>query len=198
MKDLDGFTERYGLNSRLVKKDGKLVEEVYRVGGLYGAAISRIIGHLDEARNYAPEPTAKALDALIKFYRTGEEADRKAYDIAWVEDKDAPVDTINGFIEVYLDPRGVKGSWESAVFFVNKQKTGAIKKLAAEAQWFEDNMPWDKAYRKPNVKGITANAIDVVIETGDYRAGHADRDQPAERPEDPRDVTAASPSRSRT
>ena len=66
-----------------------------------------------------------------------------------------------------MDPRGVKGSWESAVYFVNKEKTGAIKKLAAEAQWFEDRMPWDKAFRKPNVKGITANAIDVVIETGD-------------------------------
>ena len=76
--------------------------------------------------------TAKALDALIKFYTTGEEADRKAYDIAWVQDKDAPVDTINGFIEVYLDPHGVKGSWESAVFYVNKEKTGNIKKLAAK------------------------------------------------------------------
>ncbi len=123
--------------------------------------------HLVHAADFAPEPTARALNALVRFYITGEEADRKAYDIAWVQDKDAPVDTINGFIEVYLDARGVKGSWESAVYFVNKEKTGAIKKLAAEAQWFEDRMPWAKEYRKENVNGITANAIDVVIETGD-------------------------------
>jgi dipeptidyl-peptidase-3 len=167
MKDLDGFDERYGLNSRLVKEDGKLTEQVYRVGGLYGPDLGRVVAHLEDARPFAPEPTARALDALIRFYRTGETEDRKAYDIAWVGDKDAPVDMINGFIEVYMDARGVKGSWESAVFFVNKEKTGAIKKLAAEAQWFEDRMPWDKAYRKPDVKGITANAIDVVIETGD-------------------------------
>ncbi|MCA1686228.1 MAG: dipeptidyl peptidase 3, partial [Planctomycetia bacterium] len=167
MKDLDGYTERYGLNSRLSRRDGKLIEEVYRDGGMYHRQISRIIAHLEDAREFAPEPTSRALHALTRFYRTGEDEDRKAYDIAWVQDKDAPVDTINGFIEVYMDPRGVKGSWESAVYFVNTEKTGAIKKLAAEAQWFEDRMPWDKAYRKPNVKGITANAIDVVIETGD-------------------------------
>jgi dipeptidyl-peptidase III len=168
MKDLQGFSERFGLNSQLVKAaNGALVENVYRVGGLYGPAIEKIVTHLEHAKKYAPEPTAKALDALIKFYKTGEDTDRQAADIAWIQDKDAPVDTINGFIEVYLDPRGIKGSWESAVFFFNKEKTGAIKKLAAESQWFEDRMPWDKAFRKANVKGITANAIDVVIETGD-------------------------------
>jgi len=167
MKDLEGFTERYGLNSRLVKEDGKLVEQVYKVGGLYGRDIEQIVAHLEAAKKYAPEPTAEALGALVRWYTTGEDEDRRNYDIAWVRDKDAPVDTINGFIEVYMDPRGVKGSWESAVFFVNEKKTGAIKKLAANAQWFEDHMPSDKAYRKPDVKGITANAIDVVVETGD-------------------------------
>lgn len=168
MKDLSGFTERYGLNSRLVKPDsGALVEEVYRVGGRYGDRISRIVRHLKAAGAVAPEPTAKALAALVKFYETGAEADRKAYDAAWVLDKDAPVDTINGFIEVYLDPRGIKASWESAVYFVNRRKTGAIRAVAAEAQWFEDHMPWAPAYRKPDCKGITANAIDVVVETGE-------------------------------
>jgi dipeptidyl-peptidase-3 len=167
-KDLAGFKEQYALNSRLIKaQDGTLYEEVWRTGGRYGDEITRVIGHLDEARKVAPEPTARALDALIKFYRTGEDEDRRNYDIAWVRDKDASVDTINGFIEVYMDPRGVKGSWESAVFFVNKEKTGAIKKLAGEAKWFESHMPWDEKYRKPDVKGITANAIEVVIETGD-------------------------------
>ena len=110
---------------------------------------------------------ANALRALIKFYQTGETTDREAYDIAWVQDKASPVDTINGFIEVYLDARGIKGAWEALVFYVNHEKTAEIRKLAANAQWFEDRMPWDPKYRKQGVQGITANAIDVVIETGD-------------------------------
>lgn len=167
MDDLKGFDEQYPLNSRLVKRDGQLIEEPYRIGGLYSERIQAVVKHLEAAIADAPEPTAKALQALVKFYKTAATEDRVAYDIAWVADKNAPVDTINGFIEVYMDPRGVKGSWESAVFFVNKEKTEAIKKLASEAQWFEDHMPWDPKYRKPNVKGITANAIEVVIETGD-------------------------------
>jgi dipeptidyl-peptidase-3 len=165
--DLKNFTEKYGLNSRLVKQDGRLVEEVYRLNGRYGAYISEIVKHLEAAKAFAEPPMAKALDALIAFYRSGEEADRKAYDIAWVQDKDSPVDTINGFIEVYLDPRGVKGAWEGLVFYVNQEKTTRIKTLAANAQWFEDRMPWDAKYRKPSVQGIVANAIDVVVETGD-------------------------------
>ena len=110
---------------------------------------------------------AKALRALITFYQTGETKDREAYDIAWVQDKASPVDTINGFIEVYLDARGTKGAFESLVFYVNREKTSGIRKLAESAQWFEDRMPWDAKYRKQGVQGITANAIDVVIETGD-------------------------------
>ena len=114
-----------------------------------------------------PSRWPKPLDALIKFYRTGETADREAYDIAWVQDKASPVDTINGFVEVYLDARGIKGAWEGLVFYVNREKTSEIQKIAANAQWFEDHMPWDPKYRKQGVQGITANAIDVVIETGD-------------------------------
>jgi dipeptidyl-peptidase-3 len=167
MKDIEGFDEKYPLNSRLVKQHGKLVEEVYRVGGKYDAQIRAIVQHLEAAIPFATEPMAKALKALVKFYQTGETADRAAYDIAWVEDKASPVDTINGFIEVYMDPRGMKGSWESLVFYVNPDKTAEIRKLAADAQWFEDRMPWDPKYRKQGVTGITANAIDVVIETGD-------------------------------
>src|SRR5512132_1218592 len=110
---------------------------------------------------------AKALTAHVQCYKTGERADREAYDIAWVQDKASPVDTINGFIEVYLDARGIKGAWEAIVSYVNREKTSEIQKLAANAQWFEDRMPWDAKYRKANVQGITANAIDVVIETGD-------------------------------
>jgi len=165
--DLEGFEEKHPLNSRLVKRNGVLVEETYRAGGRYGGQISAIIGHLEAAIPDATAPMADALRALIAFYRTGETKDREAYDIKWVEDKDSPVDTINGFVEVYLDARGVKGAWEGLVYYVNRDKTTDIQKLAREAQWFEDRMPWDPKYRKQGVKGITANAIDVVIETGE-------------------------------
>ena len=167
MKDVEGLQEEHPLNSRLVKSNGKVTEEVYRVGGRYGRQISAVVGHLKAAIPYATEPMAKALNALITFYQTGETRDREAYDIAWVQDKASPVDTINGFIEVYLDARSIKGAWEGLVFYVNRGKTTEIQKLAANAQWFEDRMPWDPKYRKQGVQGITANAIDVVIETGD-------------------------------
>ena len=159
--------EKNGLNSRLVKQNGKLVEEVYKIGGRYSKQITAVVSHLEAAIPFAPEATATALRALIQWYRTGDDADRAKYDIAWVADKDSPIDVINGFIEVYLDARGVKGGWESLVFFVNKEKTERIRKLADNAQWFEDNMPFDPKYRKASVKGIIANAIDVVVETGD-------------------------------
>ena len=167
MKDVEGFAERYPLNSRLVRQNGKLVEEVYRVGGRYDGQIRNIVQHLEAAIPFATAPMASALRALIKWYQTGETADRIAYDIAWVQDKNSPVDTINGFIEVYMDPRGHKGAWEALVFYVNPSKTEGIRKLAADAQWFEDRMPWAPQYRKHGVQGITANAIDVVVETGE-------------------------------
>jgi dipeptidyl-peptidase-3 len=167
MADLAGFTEKYGLNSRLAKTDGKIEEEVYRANGRYAVQIAEIIKHLEAAIPFAPDSTANALRALIRFYQTGETEDRVKYDIAWVQDKNSPVDTVNGFIEVYLDPRGIKGAWEGIVSYVNKKKTERIRRIADSAQWFEDRMPWDPRYRKPEVRGIVANAIDVVIETGD-------------------------------
>ena len=115
----------------------------------------------------AAEPTANALAALIRFYQTGGDQAREAYDIAWVQDTAPPVDTINGFVEVYLNARGVKGAWESLVFYVNREKIAKIRKIAVNAQWFEDRMPWDPKYRRAVVHGVTANAVDVVIETGD-------------------------------
>jgi dipeptidyl-peptidase-3 len=168
MQDLsDGFVEHYPLNSRLVKRNGRLVEETYRIGGLYDPQLREVARHLEAAVPYATEPMAKALGALIRWYTTGEETDRRAYDIAWVQDKSSPVDTINGFTEVYLDARGMKGAWEALVYYINTTKTAAIHQLATEAQWFEDHMPWDPKYSKETVQGITANVIDVVIETGD-------------------------------
>jgi dipeptidyl-peptidase-3 len=167
LADLKGFTEKYGLNSRLVKRDGRLTEEVYKIGGRYSKELTEVVRHLEAAIPFATEPMAKALRALIQWYRTGENADRVKYDIAWVEDKESPVDMINGFVEVYMDPRGIKGSWESVVFYINREKTERIRKFADNAQWFEDQMPYDPKYRKPMVKGIIANAIDAVMETGD-------------------------------
>jgi dipeptidyl-peptidase-3 len=167
MADVKNFKERYGLNSRLVKRDGRLTEEVYKIDGRYAAQITNIVKHLEAAIPFASEPMANALRALIQWYRTGEDADRAKYDIAWVADKDSAVDTINGFVEVYMDARGIKGSWEGLVFYVNPDKTGRIRTIATNAQWFEDRMPWSPAYRKPKATGIVANAIDVVVETGD-------------------------------
>ena len=169
MADLEGFHDRFAVNSRLVRRNGHLEEQVYRAGedGMYGAAISAIVGHLEAAIPFATASMAEALRALITAYRTGEPDDRLAYDVAWVKDTQSPVDTINGFVEVYMDARGIKGAWEAVVFYVNEDKTDGIRKLAAAAQWFEDRMPWDARYRKHGVHGITANAIDVVIETGD-------------------------------
>lgn len=167
MADLEGFEEQYGLNSRLVKTTSGLVEEVARVDGLYGDHISRISEHLKAALPYATPTMRTALEALITFYKTGEDADRVAYDIAWVADKESPVDTINGFIENYMDARGVKGAWEALVFYVNPGKTESIHRLAQTAQWFEDRMPWPAQWRRKNVVGVTARAIDVVMETGD-------------------------------
>ena len=134
----------------------------------------------------------RALEALIRFYESGDDSDRVAYDIAWVEDKESPVDTINGFIENYLDARGVKGAWEALVFYVNHEKTESLHRLAEAAAWFEVRMPWDPQWRRTDVVGVTARAIDVVVETGEAGPMTRDRHQPAERPADSRGATAAS------
>ncbi len=167
MAELDGFKERYGLNSRLIKRNGSLEEEVCRAGGRYGREITRIVHHLQAALPHAPAATRKALEMLIRFYETGEEQDRVSYDIAWVSDKDAPIDTINCFVENYLDARGVKGAWEALVFYVNDAKTESLRKLADAAAWFEVRMPWDAKWRRSDVVGVTARAIDVIVETGE-------------------------------
>lgn len=173
--DLEGFTEKNPLNSRLVKTaSGALEEQIYRAGdgagippGRHARQISAIIDNLAKAIPYAPEPTARSLRLLIRYYQTGSVADWRAYNIAWVEDTDSVVDGINGFIEVYMDARGQKGSWEAIVSFINLNKTAGIKALAEETQWFEDRMPWDAEFKKDKVVGIAARAISVITETGD-------------------------------
>ena len=167
MADLEGFEEQHPLNSRLVKKRGKLVEEVYKIGGLYDRELQQVVAHLRKAIPFAPAPFAKALEALIRFYETGTEEDRQAFDIAWVQNRDSAVDTMNGFIEVYMDARGMKGAWEGLVYYTNHEKTAKIRALAEHAQWFEDHLPIDPRYRKPQVQGVSAQAIEVVVEAGD-------------------------------
>ena len=167
LADLEGFHESHPLNSRLLKQDEQLVEDVYRVGGRFSRHIEAIVGHLEAAMPYATEAMAKALAALVRFYQTGDDGDRERYDIAWVQDTASPVDTINGFVEVYLDARGIKGAWEALVWYVNREKTFQIQTIAEHAQWFEDRLPCDPKYRKSGARGVTATAIDVVIETGE-------------------------------
>jgi dipeptidyl-peptidase III len=167
MADLEGFADRYPLNSRVVKRDARIVEDVYRVGGRYDVELRAIVRHLTAALPYAAPPLAEALRALIRWYETGEDTDREAFDIAWVGNRETVVDTMNGFIEVYMDARGIKGSWQGVVYYVNREKTEKIHRLAANAQWFEDRLPIDPAFRKPSVQGVSARAIEVVFENGD-------------------------------
>jgi len=175
MADLEGFEERNPLNSKLLKRpDGTLEEIVWRAGfdqvvppGMYADRINAVIGHLEAALPYATPKMARALGLLVHYYRTGDPVDFRAYNVAWVADDDSPVDTMNGFIEVYVDARGQKGAWEGLVYFNDPKKMEMIRKIAENAQWFEDHMPFAPEYRKPEVKGVTAKAIQAVIETGD-------------------------------
>ena len=172
--DLEGFEEQNGLNSRLVKKDGVLFEEVYRCGdgkdvppGRYAKEIAAINVELQKALPYAPAATQKAIQKLIRYNQTGSLDDWREFNIAWVQDNDSTIDFILGFIEVYVDARGMKGSWESVISFRDEIKTRNIAKLAVEAPWFEARMPWEEKFKKSDVKGISARAISVVTETGD-------------------------------
>lgn len=167
MADLEGFEEKNQINSRVIKRDGVLIEEVYKVGGLYDRQLTSIVRHLRNAIPLAPEPFAKALQALITWYETGLDSDREAFDIAWVQNRESSVDTMNGFIEVYMDARGMKGAWEGVVYYTNHEKTAKIRALAEHAQWFEDHLPIEPKYRKPTVQGVSAQAIEVVVESGD-------------------------------
>ena len=174
MDDLAGFKERYALNSRLEKRGGHVFENVWRAGtsdrsvppGLYAAQIQRIIEHLGEAASIAPPLQSAALLKLIRYYQTGDKADWYAYNTAWLQ-MPSNVDAINGFIEVYLDPRGQKGAYESVVSFVDANETQLMQQLAANAQYFEQRTPWLDVYKKQNVHPPVANAITVVSETGD-------------------------------
>jgi len=158
----------HGINSRLVKVDGVAVEQVQKVGGRYTEAIERIVAWLEAAVSYAEnEAQRAALEKLIRFYRTGSLEDWDDYNIAWLRDTDSHVDVVNGFIEVYNDPLGMRGTFESVVSFRDPEATRRIGTIAAAAQWFENHMPFFGRHKKQSVTGISGKVITVVIESGD-------------------------------
>ncbi len=158
----------YGLNSRLVKKDGKVVEEVYKVGGRYTQAIEKIVENLTKALEFVQNDTQKAhVEKLIEFYNTGDLKTFDEYSILWVEDVVSTVDFINGFIESYGDPLGYKGAYESIVNFKNLKASHRTEVISQNAQWFEDNSPVDPRFKKEKVKGVTAKVITAAILAGD-------------------------------
>jgi len=158
----------YGLNSKLVKEDGVIVEKVWKVGGMYSAALERVVYWLEQAITVAENDKQRtALELLVKYYRSGDLADFDAYNIAWVADTESAIDVTNGFIEVYNDPLGYRGSFESVVSVRDLEATKRIGAIANVAQWFEDNSPILPEHKKADVRGITGKAITVVSETGD-------------------------------
>ena len=158
----------YGLNSKLVKENGKIVEKRWMVGGMYSAAIEKIVFWLEKAAIVAENEEQKAsLVNLVKFYKSGELKDFDEYSIAWVKDVNSRLDVVNGFIEVYGDAIGKRGSFESVVSMKDMEATKTIAAIAKEAQWFEDNSPITPEHKKKEVKGITAKVITVIAEAGD-------------------------------
>lgn len=157
-----------GLNAQLVKIDGVVQERTYKVGGLYGAALEKVVFWLEKAKEVAENDQQRlVIQKLIDFNKSGDLKTFNEYAIAWVKDLDSRVDFINGFTEVYGDPLGITGAWESMVNFKNLEATKRTKILADNAQWFEDNSPTDKAYKKEEVKGVSAKVINAAILGGD-------------------------------
>jgi len=164
----DSTPVSYGLNSKLMKENGKLVEKVWKVGGMYSASLEKVVYWLKKASSVAENiAQKKALDLLIKFYQTGDLKKFDEYCIAWVADTASAIDVVNGFIEVYGDPLGRKGSYESVVSVKDMEASKRIAAIGAQAQWFEDNSPLIPEHKKKFVKGISAKVINTVVETGD-------------------------------
>lgn len=164
----NGNAPSWGLNSKTMKQNEKVVEKVWKVGGMYSPAIERIVSWLQKAVAVSENNEQKeALQLLIKYYQTGDLKTFDDYSIAWVKDVNSRLDVVNGFIEVYNDPINKKGSFESVVSMKDLEATKRIKAIADQAQWFEDNSPLMPEHKKKNVKGITAKAITVIVESGD-------------------------------
>jgi dipeptidyl-peptidase-3 len=169
MKDTADLTPiSYGLNSRLVKQDGKLVEKVWKVGGLYSPAIEKIVFWLEKAQTVAENDAQKnVITKLISYYKSGDLKTFDQYAVAWVEDLNSQVDFVNGFTEVYGDALGIKASWESIVNFKNVEATKRTEIISSNAQWFEDHSPVNKSFKKEKVKGVSAKVITVAQLGGD-------------------------------
>ena len=158
----------YGLNSRLVKRNGRIFEEVYKIDGLYGAAIAKIVEELEAAQKVAENETQRDYTAkLIEYYKTGNLRTWDEYNVAWVRDTQSDIDFVNGFIETYGDPLGMKASWESVVNFKDKEASKRTEIISDNAQWFEDNSPVDDRFKKKEVKGVSAKVITAVCLGGD-------------------------------
>ncbi|PYQ56561.1 MAG: hypothetical protein DMF53_25190 [Acidobacteria bacterium] len=175
LDDLKGFQERYPLDSRLVKQDGRLVEEVYRAGtpdgkippGLYARELRAVNRELEEAARYADPGLAKVLRALVRFYQTGDLKDWHDYNVLWIQNDEA-VDFASGFIEVYRDARGIKGSSQMVVAVVDQELEPLMRKLAENAVYFERKAPWEERFKKLDVKPPVGKAIETLIASGDF------------------------------
>jgi dipeptidyl-peptidase-3 len=175
LADLKAFSEKYPLNSRVTKENGKIIEQVYRAGtpdgkvppGLYSQYLKKANEYLAKARDVAETGQAKAIDALIRYYQTGEFKDFLAFDTAWVQDNES-VDFANAFIEVYMDARGAKGTSQSFVTVTDQKINSLMTRIADNAQYFEDRAPWLAQYKKQGVKPPLAKAVEAIIETGDF------------------------------
>lgn len=164
----NGQDPSWGLNSKLVKEDGKLVEHTYKVGGLYGAALEKVVYWLRKAAAVAENHhQTEALNLLADYYETGDLETFDAYCVAWLKDTDGMVDTINGFIETYTDPMDFRGTFEALVSIKDLEATKRIQTIADNAQWFEDHSPTDPAHKKGTVKGVSGSVINAVVESGD-------------------------------
>ena len=169
LKDGEDLTPpSYGLNSKLMKRNGEIVEMTWKEDGMYGTAIKEITSWLLKAQKYAEnEQQAHVIDLLIKYYRTGDLSDFDRYSIAWVKQQEGMVDFINGFIEVYGDPLGLKGTWEGLVEFKDMEATRRTQAISQNAQWFEDHSPVAPQFKKAEVKGVTAHVICAAMLGGD-------------------------------
>jgi dipeptidyl-peptidase-3 len=171
LKDLQDFEEKYPLNSKVAKKDGKVIEQVYRAGtdsvppGLYAEQLTRVIDNLEKALPYAGKGQRQALGNLIQYFRTGDAKDFDKYNISWVTDNPT-VETINGFIETYSDARGAKGEYEGMVSFVDEEANQVMQDMAAFAEYFEGKAPWDDQYKKKSMNPPVANAVALLLATG--------------------------------
>ncbi len=157
----------YGLNSKLMKENGQIVEKTWKVDGMYSAAIEKIVYWLEQASSVAKGAQKQTIDELIGYYRSGNLSQFDTYSISWVQDTLSKVDFVNGFIETYGDPLGYRASWEGLVNFRDEEATRRTETISAEAQWFEDHSPIDPKYRKEKVKGVSAKVITATILGGD-------------------------------